>query len=547
MKNIDTLVKEEQIPRRFLRDVVAVSSLPALWIQRSSEEIAAGLAAVLLDALDLEVVYIRLKGEIPKDEIELAYWKSEKLKSEQARELGKAFESIIRSTETSERGATIDHPFEHGNLQSLVMPIDTAGLFGYVVTASRRTEFPDEYNHILLRVAVNQAAVILRQKQVEEELNQKREELTDFFENASEGLHWVGPDGTILWANQAEMDMLGYSREEYIGQPIDRFYTDVGVAEDIKQSLVNGQVVDEYEARLRCKDGSIRHVLISANVYRKNGEFIYAHCFTHDITERKQMEEALRLAYDEIEMRVEFRTRELSAAIEALKDEISSRKRIQAEVAERRSRLSEGREAERLLLAQELHDGPIQDLFALSYGLSSMLESTQNPQLKSVQDGITRVVGTLRKLCEELRPSGLISHGLEKAIESHLEQFRAQYPAYRVHAELGQNGRLPERISLALYRIYQQALANILRHAQADEIVVRFQVENGEALLEVRDNGRGFSMPATWLDLARQGHLGLIGELERAEAVGGKLTINSAPGQGTQIQVRVPVHTQALP
>lgn len=539
---MDAFVHEKQIPRRFLEDLVAVSSLPALWIHRSSEEIAVGLAGVLLDMLDLDVIYLHVSGETQINELELAYSKNEKLANEQARELGKAFESIILSTALSEGRATIEHPFEPGALQALVMPISMAGMHGNVVAASKRVDFPDELNHLLMRVAVNQTAVILRQKQVEEEFRHKKEELTDFFENASEALHWVGPDGIILWANQAELDMLGYTREEYIGQPFEKFHVDEVVAENIIQHLVNGQTVDEYEARLRCKDGSIKHVLISSSVYRKNGEFIHTRCFTHDITKRKQMEEALRRSYDEVEMHVEFRTKELSAAIEALKEEITNRKRVQAEVSELRSRLSEGREAERLFLAQELHDGPIQDLFALSYSLTSLLESTQIPQLKSVQDGIMQVVGTLRKLCEDLRPSNLISHGLEKAIYSHLEQFKEQYPTYQVEFTLSQNGVLPERISLALYRIYQQALANIVRHAQADQIFVLFHIEQNEAVLEVRDNGRGFAMPATWLELARQGHLGLIGSLERAEAVGGKLKVESAPGKGTLIQVRVPIN-----
>lgn len=152
-----------------------------------------------------------------------------------------------------------------------------------------------------------------------------------------------------------------------------------------------------------------------------------------------------------------------------------------------------------------------------------------------------QVIGTLRKLCEELRPSTLIAHGLGKAIESHLEQFKQQYPRYEVHAELGQDDFLSENIRLTLYRIYQQALANVVRHAHADQIFVRFQIENGHTVLQIQDNGRGFTVPTNWIDFARQGHFGLIGGFERAEIVGGTMTIDSAPGQGTRIEVRLPL------
>ena len=255
-----------------------------------------------------------------------------------------------------------------------------------MVAASREPDFPDELNHLLLRVAVDQAAVVLHQKQGEEQLRRKQEELSDFLDNASEGLHWVGPDGIIIWTNPAELDMLGYRREEYLGRHFSEFHADQFIAEDLFQRLINDQPVRDYEARLRCKDGSIRQVLINSSVYRENGKFIRTRCFTRDITERRQMEASLRSAYDELEMRVEYRTKELSAAIDALKDEIAIRKRVELEVAELRGRLAEGAGA-------------------------SLLESTRA--------GIMQVIGTLRNLCEELRPSTLTSSGLAEAIRIH--------------------------------------------------------------------------------------------------------------------------------
>ncbi|OUL27155.1 hypothetical protein BV378_10865 [Nostoc sp. RF31YmG] len=132
------------------------------------------------------------------------------------------------------------------------------------------------------------------QKQVEATLRRSQQELTDFVENATVGMHWVQADGTIAWANQAELDLLGYTRSEYIGHSITEFHVDQDVIEDILQRLTRNETLQNYEARLRCKDGSIRYVLIQSNVFWENGNFIHTRCFTRDITERKKVEAALR-------------------------------------------------------------------------------------------------------------------------------------------------------------------------------------------------------------------------------------------------------------
>ncbi|MCA1576621.1 MAG: PAS domain S-box protein, partial [Acidobacteria bacterium] len=135
---------------------------------------------------------------------------------------------------------------------------------------------------------------ISERKRAEEALRSREEELTDFIENSAVALHWVSADGTILWANKAELELLGYTREEYIGHHIAEFHADSEVIEDILGRLTRDETLHSYEARLRCKDGSLRHVLISSNVRRQNGEFHHTRCFTRDITERRLAEDALR-------------------------------------------------------------------------------------------------------------------------------------------------------------------------------------------------------------------------------------------------------------
>ena len=147
-----------------------------------------------------------------------------------------------------------------------------------------------------------------------EELRRRERELADFIENASMGLHWVGADGTILWANQAELDLLGYTREEYIGRSITEFHADIDVINDILGRLTNKETLQDYEARLRCKDGTVRHVLINSNVLWEGDRFVHTRCFTRDITERKRAEEKLQQSKRELE---ELFSREQKARAEA--------------------------------------------------------------------------------------------------------------------------------------------------------------------------------------------------------------------------------------
>ncbi len=165
---------------------------------------------------------------------------------------------------------------------------------GVIEFFTKRIREPDPGLLETMTTIAGSVGQYIERKSAEEGLRRSEQELADFFENATVGLHWVGPDGTILRANRAEMDMLGYTREEYIGRNIADFHADEEVICDILKRLTAGEKLTEYPARLKCKDGSIKEVLIDSSVMWREGEFVHTRCFTRDVTERKRAEAKAR-------------------------------------------------------------------------------------------------------------------------------------------------------------------------------------------------------------------------------------------------------------
>jgi PAS domain S-box-containing protein len=133
-------------------------------------------------------------------------------------------------------------------------------------------------------------------RQAEETLLERERELTDFFENANIGLHWAAQDGTILRANRYELDLLGYEADEYVGHRMHEFHEDPAAADRLLERLRGGENIYNFEARLRCKDGTLRDVLINSNVLWDHGRFVHTRSFTRDITPFRKAGEALILA-----------------------------------------------------------------------------------------------------------------------------------------------------------------------------------------------------------------------------------------------------------
>jgi PAS domain S-box-containing protein len=139
-------------------------------------------------------------------------------------------------------------------------------------------------------------AEIAHRQALEADLREREDELRDFLDNAVEGIHWVDANGVILYANKAELALLGYTRAEYVGRNITEFHVDVDVIDDMLARLRRGETIADYEARLRSRDGAIKHVLVNSNVFFRGGKFVHTRCLSRDITARKETEDRLRRA-----------------------------------------------------------------------------------------------------------------------------------------------------------------------------------------------------------------------------------------------------------
>ena len=205
-------------------------------------------------------------------------------------------------------------------------------------------------------------------------------------------------------------------------------------------------------------------------------------------------------------------------------------------------RLALGRDMERQRLARELHDGPLQELYGIGHRLDELAINGRAAEVKEARRVVTDVARELRGVCSELRPPMLAHFGPVSALRAHAEHLANLPNAPHITFEARTNGRaLSEAAQLAIFRIGQEALNNAVHHAAAGRVKVSFTNGDNGATLVVEDDGRGFRLPSRLATFARAEHFGLIGARERAESVGGRLNVDSTPGQGTRVEVLLPV------
>ena len=339
------------------------------------------------------------------------------------------------------------------------------------------------------------------------------------FETAQDGILILDADtGQIEDVNPYLTNMLGCTREEFLGKrfwEIDPFKY-VAASKSDFETLQRQEFLRFEDVPLETIDGHRMDVEFVSNNYEVDHSRVIQ-CNIRDITVRKRAEEALRQIRDELEIRVQERTQELNKSNEQLRIEIEERQR----------------------LAQNLHDAVNQSLFSaglIAEVLPRLWERDQEAARQSLEDlrRLTRgALAEMRALLAELRPSVLTDAELGDLLRL-LGNVLAGRMNIPVTVTVTGKGSLPAEVQVTLYRLCQEALNNIAKHAQASQVDIDLSHTSGQVELQIRDNGLGFDSKQP----PPPGHYGLSIMRERAETVGAVLKVTSRTGQGTEIIIR---------
>jgi signal transduction histidine kinase len=209
-------------------------------------------------------------------------------------------------------------------------------------------------------------------------------------------------------------------------------------------------------------------------------------------------------------------------------------------------RLMQTRENERIKIAREIHDGPLQTFMGLTFDLYNVKEEIADQTIKlkigALEASLKSGLKELRQSINELRQQTLTNIKLTEAIQERITVIHKKLPELELSVDLDEAANsLPEELSLTLYRISQESLQNLIRHSKATRAGLHLRMENHSVTLIIEDNGKGFSITDDFAALVAEKHYGLAGMKERAEAAGGMLQVSSAPGKGTKIKVDIPV------
>jgi PAS domain S-box-containing protein len=366
------------------------------------------------------------------------------------------------------------------------------------------------------------------------------------FETAQDGILLVDPvNGRVFDANPFLTDLLGYTRDELLGKEL----WEIGLFRDIVSNKAAFRTLQEKgyirydDLPLRTHDGRGIEVEFVSNVYPV-GETQVIQCNIRDVTDKKRAEDELRRAHDQLEVRVRERTAELGRTNESLTAEIARRERAEADRRDLQRRLTTAQEDERQRIARELHDQMGQHMAALGLGLKVVKDLSPDPSPSRERlDGLLRLADRigreLHRLALDLRPTALDDLGLQSALANYAEEWAERTGVEIDYHSTGlAGGRLPAGVETALYRVVQEALMNVHKHAGARRVSVLLQGSAGEVVAVIEDDGRGFEPDP---GPAAEQRLGVLGMRERVGLLGGQLTVDTTPGRGTTVIARVPL------
>jgi PAS domain S-box-containing protein len=341
-------------------------------------------------------------------------------------------------------------------------------------------------------------------------------DLHDLYENAPCGYHSVDSAGIILRINRTELNWLGFTAQQLVGKRklaelvSERFRSGY---ERVIQSLVAGSDVAEIESELTRADGSMFDAFLRIAAVRDSQDrFLYTRSTVIDITARKRAEAELREHSDELQAISE--------------------------------RVVEIQETERRSLSAELHDRLGQNLAAINLNLHIVKDQLSRDSRTKVgsrlDDSIAlveRTVEGVRDVAAALRPLVLDDYGLVVTLQGYGEQFAARTGIRVAVTSTGALLRLEQDVEMALFRVSQEALTNVLRHAKATGVQVTLATQAKVVTLTIADDGCGFDAEPA-MDHRTRG-LGLLIMQERMRAVDGSLRIESRPGAGTSVMATI--------
>jgi PAS domain S-box-containing protein len=352
---------------------------------------------------------------------------------------------------------------------------------------------------------------ILKLESVRSELQRIGRRFQEIFEKAHDAIWIQDLSGSIVTANKACSRLTGYSRKELTKMVVYEFFTDdcLERAEQVKESLLSGQEVKQpYEQRIIKKNGSEAVIMLTTSLLGEegsSGSSALLH-IARDISEEQKLRESLQLYTEQI---------------------------------------GRAHEEERKRIARELHDDTIQTMVAVSRRLDnfiaqhSRMKKESFRSLESIQREIDESLVRIRSFVQYLRPPILEYLGLGPALNELANQIHSE-SGIRVKMQIEdceQNWSSEEK--LLIYRVIQEALRNVWKHAEATEAAVSAQFDGQGAVFSISDDGKGFELESD-SDLLIKGKLGLMGMRERAHLIGGTLKIEARPNRGTEVTLIIP-------